>query len=185
MGLFKNKKLQEQKIEALENENVALRKRLEAVKEKEAFIEKTLKENEDLKKELQEFSFSKEKSAKAMLDAQKTADELKSNALYKYLLEIKALKNFRKKLDEFVLSTEAVSKKCEIIDLLADLFDETNEKNLKEAVDKATEILDIDKQEQAVSLEQEEPLFNLEEALNPEVEMSLEELCKELGVFKG
>ncbi len=185
MGLFSKKnKMQEEKLKALQNENMKLRARLDAVKEKESFIEKTIKENEDLKKELQEYTFSKEKSAKAMLEAQQAVDELKSTALYKYLLEIKTLKNYRKKLEDFLSSSEPVSKKCEIIDLLADLFDEVDDKNAKEKVEKAVEILDNGKREETCSCELESE-FNLDEALNPDVEMTLEELCKELGVFKG
>ena len=109
--------------------------------------------------------------------------KLKNEAAQKYALELVALKNFSKKW-RAALSSGAEDKKSEMIDLLKGFLDEIGVDNAVGKLRKCDEILkaDADKRQEENGQAFE---FDLNEALNPSEELDLEELCKELGVYRG
>ena len=146
------------KIDALTSENAKLSRELDEIREGETLAKKKI-----------EAEYGK-------------AESLRYSAERAYALEMKAVKNFAIRWREYFVSTEASEReKSAMIDLLNDFLSEMGLKSDKEKVEKLAEKFGSGIVEKSA----DDEAFDLDAAINPPEDLDLEQLCKELGVFRG
>ena len=152
------------------------------VEEYEDLIGQLEYENSLLKRRIEELDDAEAESRKKIEEKYREAENAKRAALYQYALELKALKAFSDKWRR-VLSSGDQTANGEIIDLLNDFLTDIGIDTAKETVKKVDKILGDDAaQPPDENVEYE---FDLDEAINPSGDLDLEQLCKELGVYRG
>lgn len=139
-------------------------------------------ENAVLKKSFAEAEYEKKKSLSEIVKRQSEADKKLKSAYYVYLTAIREAKCFSDGFFEAASNGEN-QEKAALIDLLRDLLKDLKSSSAKEKVENGLTLLRGD--EKTKSDEEQTFEFDLEEAINPKGELSLEELCKELGVYNG
>ncbi len=119
------------------------------------------------------------------------AFELKQTSMQEYALELKRVKMFAQKWQD-VFNLGSDMEKQELTNLLIDLLRDDKSVDFvleaKEKTDKVFQLMgESFEPEQLIkeTIDSEETAFNIDEAINPKGELSLEDLCKELGVFDG
>lgn len=112
-------------------------------------------------------------------------------ALEKYALELKRLKLFSAKWQAYYQKADFVEKQ-ELSNILTDLLRDSHSVDFvvesKKKVDAIMEQMGETFEPIKIIQEyfdSEDNGFNLDDAINPKEDLSLEELCKELGVFEG
>lgn len=124
--------------------------------------------------------------SKAIEEDKKKAFELKRTASLEYALELKRLKFFCDTFKENYNSADE-QKKAELAGMLTDIIKECDgvkpEKEIKSAVGMLYDKFGI--QEDVKKQEDSQFEFDLDAVMNPQGELNLEELCKELGVYRG
>lgn len=140
-----------------------------------------------LKKQIDEYKSAEEKTKKRLLNSNMEADRITTEALYKYHVELKLLKQFVDKYKK-VFKAERDSEKAAIIDLLTDFLQDVDTdgylykaKEKVEIVENAV-LSDVSFKESDDDTEEYHE-FNLDEAINPTEELDLKGLLEELGVF--
>ena len=146
--------------------------------------EKLRLENSELKRRLDEIAEAETETRKKIDGAFREAENARRAAEYAYATELSDLKAFSKKWRDLFSSDDTpVDKKNEMIDLLNGFLDKIGLESAKDTIKKISEKLGG---EDKVSAQGEnEYEFDLSEAINPSGELDLEELCRELGVYKG
>lgn len=150
-------------------------------------VQEDLLEINALKNQLDEYKSAEEKTKKRLLNSNMEADRITTEALYKYHVELKLLKQFVDKYKK-VFEVEQNSEKAAIIDLLTDFLQDIDVDGYLYKAKEKVEII-----ENAVLSEvsvkesddytEEYHEFNLDEAINPSGELDLKGLLEELGVF--
>lgn len=140
-----------------------------------------------LKNQLDEYKSAEEKTKKRLLNSNMEADRITTEALYKYHVELKLLKQFVDKYKK-VFKTEQDSEKAAIIDLLTDFLQDIDADGYLYKAKEKVEIIenavlsDVSFKESDDDAEEYHE-FNLDEAINPTEELDLKGLLEELGVF--
>lgn len=140
-----------------------------------------------LKNQLDEYKSAEEKTKKRLLNSNMEADRITTEALYKYHVELKLLKQFVDKYKK-VFKAEQDSEKAAIIDLLTDFLQDVDTDGYLYKAKEKVEIIenavlsDVSFKENDDDTEEYHE-FNLDEAINPTEELDLEGLLEELGVF--
>lgn len=167
--------------EALENENMALGSNLKTLRKKQT--EEELLDDDDDPDRAQDLAKIKKEKERAI--------ELRLLATEKYALEMKRLKLFSDKWQEFFENNSAleIRQLCNLLhDILKDDLSVDGALSSKNMVDKVyAHIGEPIDPEQLIKehFDSEEVEFNLDDAINPKGELNLEDLCKEMGVFDG
>ncbi|MGN0819670.1 MAG: hypothetical protein ACI4M6_04630 [Christensenellaceae bacterium] len=124
--------------------------------------------------------------SKVIEEDKKKAFELKQSASLEYALELKRLKFFCDKFKENYNSADEL-KKAEIAGMLTDIIKECDgvkaERDTKTSVDMLYDKFGI--KEETEQRQADDFEFDLEQVMNPKGELDLEELCRELGVYRG
>ena len=150
-----------------EKERAAL---LQALKDKN-------KECEGLKKEMKALSASVDKRSAKLSARERELNSLENAAKEEYFIAAKNVKLLIDKLDRLSSGGAPLKEKEAIIHLFKDLFKKIDDVSaIRKAVAKANNAI-------GDQPEEEEPLFDLDAAMNPKGELDLKKLCEELGVF--
>lgn len=150
-------------------------------------VQEDLLEINALKKELDEYKSAEEKTKKRLLNSNMEADRITTEALYKYHVELKLLKQFVDKYKK-VFEIEQNSEKAAIIDILTDFLRDIDADGYLYKAKEKVEIIenavlsDVSVKESDDVMEEYHE-FNLDEAINPTEELDLKGLLEELGVF--
>lgn len=157
-------KLMQARIEQLENE-----------------LFECIEREKKLEKIIEETGFDRARAGKRIDEANLHAEEIKKETDYRYYLSLKALKNFTDKCHRIGSSPYNEENK-KLIGLFADLLKDLTFENSEEKFEKASTLLGFDSSPVVAS---DDYVFDLDAVINPTENLSLEELCKELGVYKG
>ncbi|HBK02670.1 MAG TPA: hypothetical protein DDY77_06550 [Clostridiales bacterium] len=162
-------------------ENLSIAQAQEKIEELENELYESIEREENLKRMLAETEADRSRAGKRVAEADAKAEQIKKETDYRYFLALKALKNFTDKCKRIsVAPAEEENKR--LIDLFADLLQDLTFENSEEKFKKASSFFGS---ESSSALPADDYVFDLEEAMNPTEELSLEELCKELGVYRG
>ena len=162
-------------------ENLSIAQAQEKIEELENELYESIEREENLKRMLAETEADRSRAGKRVAEADAKAEQIKKETDYRYFLALKALKNFTDKCKRIsVAPAEEENKR--LIDLFADLLQDLTFENSEEKFKKASSFFGS---EFSSALPADDYVFDLEEAMNPTEELSLEELCKELGVYRG
>ncbi len=164
-------------------EDLLALKAQEKIEKLESELYDSIEREENLKRMLAETEADRLRAGKRVAEADAKAEEIKKETAYRYFLALKALKNFTDKCKRIsVAPAEEENKR--LIDLFADLLQDLTFENSEEKFKKASSFFGA-KTEDSFSAPADDYVFDLDEAMNPKEELSLEELCKELGVYRG
>lgn len=138
--------------------------------------------------QLDEYKSAEEKTKKRLLKSNMEADRLTKEALYKYHVELKILKQFVDKYKK-VFSDEQNTEKAAIIDLLTDFLTDVDTDGYLYRAKENVEIIDkavlsaSDISAETSEIDGEDYTFDLDAAINPAGDLDLKGLLEELGVF--
>lgn len=152
-------------------------------------------ENSRLKNQIEQYKAERDDVTNALIKAQKKAKEMIGETNEEYFLEIKRLKMFSAKWENFFKGQILTKMGEEYANKVGDLVKNVNEiiecdvvngKDVsnKEKVEKIRDLIDKSKVKQGVYGEYSvsESGLDLNEVINPTGNLDLFELCKELGV---
>ena len=162
-------------------ENLSISEAQEKIEELENELYESIEREENLKRMLAETEADRSRAGKRVAEADAKAEQIKKETDYRYFLALKALKNFTDKCKRISVAP-AEDENKRLIDLFADLLQDLTFENSEEKFKKASSFFDS---EATASAPADDYVFDLEEAMNPSEELSLEDLCKELGVYRG
>ena len=139
-------------------------------------LDKSKAECAALKDQLSQSSVAIEKSNKALAERERKLSAKESACEKEYFLCRTNVQLLVDRLARLADSGAEVMTRSEITDLFKDLFAASSAADIKKAVERANE---------ALGKSDEEPLFDLDAALNPQGDLDLKKLCEELGVYQG
>lgn len=130
---------------------------------------------------IEETANERERAGKRLAEINLEAERQKKAAEQAYYIALKSAKNFSEAVKEGLVQADCGEKK-RIIDLLTDLLSDLTPENASLKLQKVKEKVFTEEEKKDSDGEFE---FDLDAAINPKEELSLEQLCRELGVYNG
>ncbi len=166
--------------------------------EQKKIIAQLTEENDKLKVKVSVLEEERKSITASLVAATQKAEEVRSTANAEYVLEIKRLKMFTAKWENYfntVLKNAVLSEDVKKInaliksikDIISDEASVDYSLTIKEKVEKLRNLFDEQKNKgknDDRALDVSESGFDLNEVLNPGYDLDLFELCKELGVVE-